>query len=505
MRYLPHTTEDVSAMLQAIGLERIEDLFTPIPEDCRHREPLNLPEPLTEWGLGRLMVSLAGKMAVWPDYKVFMGAGSYEHHIPAALPYLLGRSEFTTAYTPYQPEISQGTLQAVYEYQTLTARLLGMEVSNASLYDGSSALAEALLMAIRIAKGRRPGAGSPRGDMESSPSSSLKPQASSLKPQVSSLKPQVSSLKPQASSLKPQASSLKPQVSSLKPRVAVSSLVHPHYRRVVETYLTPPGYEIVVLPRLADGTTDLGALEGIKDLAAVAIQSPNFFGCVEDLGAAAVKAHARQALLVASFTEPLAFGLLKNPGRQGADVACGEGQSLGLPRNYGGPGLGMFATKMKFVRQVPGRLAGKTTDVDGKRGFVFTLSTREQHIRREKATSNVCTNSSLCAVNAAMYMASLGGTGIRELARLNYDRSEYLKSALKQAGFSIPFTAPTFNEFVVRLPKKTWRRLLDKKIIAGLPLDPYYPELADHVLLCATEAYNRPDLDSLVRVLSAEC
>ena len=442
MRYLPHTTEDVSAMLQAIGLEKIEDLFTPIPEDCRHREPLNLPEPLTEWGLGRLMVSLSGKMAVWPDYKVFMGAGSYGHHVPATLPYLLGRSEFTTAYTPYQPEISQGTLQAIYEYQTLTARLLGMEVSNASLYDGSSALAEALLMAIRITR---------------------------------------------------------------KKTVAVSSLVHPHYRRVAETYLSPTGYEIVVLPRLSDGTTDLSALEGIENLAAVAIQSPNFFGCVEDLGAAAGKAHARQALLVASFTEPLAFGLLKNPGRQGADIACGEGQSLGLPRNYGGPGLGMFATKMKFVRQVPGRLAGKTTDVDGKRGFVFTLSTREQHIRREKATSNVCTNASLCAVNAAMYMASLGGTGIRELARLNYDRSEYLKSALKQAGYAIPFAAPTFNEFVVQLPRKTWRRLLDKKIIAGLPLDPYYPELADHVVLCATEAYNRPDLDALVRALSAEC
>jgi len=491
MRYLPHTPEDVSAMLEAIGLEKIEDLFTPIPEDCRHREPLNLPEPLTEWGLGRLMVSLAEKMAVWPEYKVFMGAGSYGHHAPATLPYLLGRSEFTTAYTPYQPEISQGTLQAIYEYQTLTARLLGMEVSNASLYDGSSALAEALLMAIRITKGRRPGAGDPRGDTESSPSSSLKPQASGLKPQVSSLKPQ--------------ASSLKPQVSSLKPRVAVSSLVHPHYRRVAETYLTPPGYEIVVLPRLSNGTTDLGALDRIEDLAAVAIQSPNFFGCVEDLGAAAGKAHARQALLVASFTEPLAFGLLKNPGSQGADVACGEGQSLGLQRNYGGPGLGMFATKMKFVRQAPGRLAGKTTDVDGKRGFVFTLSTREQHIRREKATSNVCTNASLCAVNAAMYMASLGGTGIRELARLNYDRSEYLKSALKQAGFAIPFAAPTFNEFVVQLPRKTWRRLLDKKMIAGLPLDPYYPDLADHVLLCATEAYNRPDLDTLVRALSAEC
>jgi glycine dehydrogenase subunit 1 len=317
-----------------------------------------------------------------------------------------------------------------------------MEVSNASLYDGSSALAEALLMAIRITK---------------------------------------------------------------KKTVAVSSLVHPHYRRVAETYLTPTGYEIAVLPRLADGTTDLSALERIEDLAAVAIQSPNFFGCVEDLGAAAGKAHARQALLVASFTEPLAFALLKNPGCQGADIACGEGQSLGLQRNYGGPGLGMFATKMKFVRQVPGRLAGKTTDVDGKRGFVFTLSTREQHIRREKATSNVCTNASLCAVNAAMYMASLGGTGMRELARLNYDRSEYLKSALKQAGLAIPFAAPTFNEFVIQLPRKTWRRLLDKKIIAGLPLDPYYPELADHVVLCATEAYNRPDLDTLVRALSAEC
>jgi len=439
MRYLPHTSEDITSMLEEVGVDDLDGLFSTIPEDCRHRGDLNLPEPLTEWELNDRMGALSDSMAVSPEYKMFIGAGSYEHYIPASVSNLLGRSEFVTSYTPYQPEISQGTLQAIYEYQTLTARLLGMEVANASIYDGASALAEALLMAFRITKKRK---------------------------------------------------------------VAISSLIHPLYRRVVQTYLEPSGYEIVELPYLDDGRTDLSRLAGINDLAAVAVQSPNFFGCIENLKEIGEMAHEKSALLVASFTEPLAYGLFKNPGSQGADIVCGEGQSLGIPQSFGGPVLGMFASKMKYVRSMPGRLVGKTTDLDGKRGFVLTLATREQHIRREKATSNICTNNSLCALAAAMYMASIGGTGMRELAMLNYDKSEYLKSELKKAGFKINFESPTFNEFVVEFPagfENTYERLLEKKIVAGLPLAPYYPELSSHYLLCVTETRTREDIDVLVR------
>jgi len=439
MRYLPHTSEDITSMLEEVGVDDLDGLFSTIPEDCRHRGDLNLPEPLTEWELNDRMGALSDSMAVSPEYKMFIGAGSYEHYIPASVSNLLGRSEFLTSYTPYQPEISQGTLQAIYEYQTLTARLLGMEVANASIYDGASALAEALLMAFRITKKRK---------------------------------------------------------------VAISSLIHPLYRRVVQTYLEPSGYEIVELPYLDDGRTDLSRLAGINDLAAVAVQSPNFFGCIENLKEIGEMAHEKSALLVASFTEPLAYGLFKNPGSQGADIVCGEGQSLGIPQSFGGPVLGMFASKMKYVRSMPGRLVGKTTDLDGKRGFVLTLATREQHIRREKATSNICTNNSLCALAAAMYMASIGGTGMRELAMLNYDKSEYLKSELKKAGFKINFESPTFNEFVVEFPagfENTYERLLEKKIVAGLPLAPYYPELSSHYLLCVTETRTREDIDVLVR------
>jgi len=439
MRYLPHTSEDITSMLEEVGVDDLDGLFSTIPEDCRHRGDLNLPEPLTEWELNDHMGALSDSMAVSPEYKMFIGAGSYEHYIPASVSNLLGRSEFLTSYTPYQPEISQGTLQAIYEYQTLTARLLGMEVANASIYDGASALAEALLMAFRITKKRK---------------------------------------------------------------VAISSLIHPLYRRVVQTYLEPSGYEIVELPYLDDGRTDLSRLAGINDLAAVAVQSPNFFGCIENLKEIGEMAHEKSALLVASFTEPLAYGLFKNPGSQGADIVCGEGQSLGIPQSFGGPVLGMFASKMKYVRSMPGRLVGKTTDLDGKRGFVLTLATREQHIRREKATSNICTNNSLCALAAAMYMASIGGTGMRELAMLNYDKSEYLKSELKKAGFKINFESPTFNEFVVEFPagfENTYERLLEKKIVAGLPLAPYYPELSSHYLLCVTETRTREDIDVLVR------
>ena len=440
MRYLPHTPEEIDAMLKVIGADTIEDLFAMIPEACRStQERLNLPEPLTEWELNTHMDALAGSMTVGPEYKIFVGAGSYDHYIPASIDYLLSRSEFVTAYTPYQPELSQGTLQAIYEFQTLTARLLGMEVANASLYDGASALAEALLMAIRLTR---------------------------------------------------------------RKKVALSSLIHPHYRRVVQTYLEPGPYEIMELPYLDSGQTDCSALASLDGLAAVAIQSPNFFGCIENLETIGETAHRQGALLVSSFSEPLAFGLFKNPGSLGADIACGEGQSLGIPAAFGGPGLGMLATHKKFMRNLPGRLVGQGRDMKGQRGFVLTLATREQHIRRERATSNICTNNSLCAVAATMYMASLGGTGMGRLARLNYDKTEYLKRVLSKAGIKPSHSSPTFNEFVAEFPAgfdKTYKRLLKKKIVSGLPLAPFYPEATHRYLLCVTETKTRDDLDCLAR------
>jgi len=442
MRYLPHTEEDISVMLTSLGMKSLDDLFTIIPHDCRRISELNLPEPMTEWELTDRIHALSGGGASSPEYKIFIGAGSYDHFIPQSVSYLLGRSEFVTSYTPYQPEISQGTLQAIYEYQTLTARLLGMEMANASLYDGASALAEAILMSIRITR---------------------------------------------------------------RNKVAISRLIHPLYRRVVETYLRPTAYEIMELPYLPDGTTDLSFAGGTDDLAAIAIQSPNFFGSIEHLRSAAEKAHKGGALFIASFTEPIAYGLLKNPGILGADIACGDGQSLGIPRSFGGPTLGMLATKIKYVRNIPGRLVGKTEDSDGREGFVLTLATREQHIRREKATSNICTNNSLCALAASMYMASIGGTGMRKLAQINYDKSEYLKRELIKAGHTIAFDSPTFNEFVVHFPpdfKKRYDTLIEKKIVAGLPLQRWYPELPDHYLLCCTETMTREDMDLLAREVS---
>ena len=320
---------------------------------------------------------------------------------------------------------------------------MGLEAANASLYDGATALAEALLMTIRVSKNRR--------------------------------------------------------------KVAVSKAIHPAYRQVVETYFRPTDYEIVELPYDASGRTvlDLGRVD---ELAGVALQSPNFFGCVEDLSAAAEAAHAGEALFVTCFSEPLAYALFKNPGSQGADVACGEGQSFGLPRSYGGPGLGMFASRMKYIRNVPGRLIGQALDLDGNRGFVLTLATREQHIRREKAVSNICTNNSLCALTSAMYMASAGSSGLRDLALLNRDKAEYLKARLADQGLTSPFSSPTFNEFVVRMPEGfagKWKKLLENKIMAGLPLAKYYPELENHYLFCATEVHSRADLDRLVEEVTS--
>jgi glycine dehydrogenase subunit 1 len=443
MRYLPHTEEDISEMLKVVGVGSLEDLYRTIPAECLRKSELNLPAPMTEWELDEHMASLAGRMAAATNHKLFLGAGSYEHYVPESVKQLLTRSEFVTAYTPYQPEMSQGTLQAIYEYQTLVSRLLGMETANASMYDGASALAEALLMAIRITR---------------------------------------------------------------RNNIAISRAIHPSYRQVVKTYLAAGGHEIIEMPFLENGKTDLTAMTGIADLAAVAVQSPNFFGCIEDLKPIGEITHQKEALFVVSFSEPLAYGLLKSPGSQGADIACGEGQSLGIPQSFGGPGLGIFAAKMDFVRSMPGRLVGMSKDLDGKRAFVLTLATREQHIRREKATSNICTNNSLCALATVMYMASLGGTGMGELAELNHDKSEYLKSELIKAGFKIPFSAPTFNEFVVEFPPgfdSTYKRLLEKKIVPGLPLGPHYPELPNHYLICATETKTKADVDLLMQEIKS--
>ncbi len=440
MRYLPHTDEEIQDMLRVVGVDGLEDIFPSIPDDCRRRQELNLPDPLTEWQLEAHMTGLTENMPNPSRTRSYLGAGSYDHHIPSSTQYLVGRSEFCTAYTPYQPEISQGTLQAIFEYQTLVSRLLGMDVSNASMYDGASALAEALFMALRAKR--------------------------------------------------------------KKGTVAVSTAIHPLYRRVIETYFAPTDFKLVELPYLDNGRTDLGRVEGLNDLAAVALQSPNFFGCIEDLAHGADVAHGADALFITSFTEPLSYGLYPSPGSQGADIACGEGQSLGIPQSFGGPGLGVFCASQKLVRNMPGRLVGQTTDRNGQRGFVLTLATREQHIRREKATSNICSNQGLCATMTAMYLASLGGTGIKHLARLNRDKAEYLKSGLEAKGCSIPFSSPTFNEFVVRFPGKAAdvaARLKDSNIFPGLDLSSTYPELADHFLVCVTETKTRDDLDRLIK------
>ncbi len=438
MRYLPHTEEDIAAMLDLVGVKRLDDLFSSIPHSCR-KQSLNLPDAMTEWDLNLHMDGLAGSMAGPPDYKVFLGAGRYDHFIPASVTHLLNRSEFVTAYTPYQPEMSQGTLQAIYEYQTLAARLMGVDLATASHYDGATALAEALLMAVRKTK---------------------------------------------------------------KNKIAVSGLIHPTWLDVVNTYFAPGDCEIIRLPWTKEGRTDLSVIEKREDLAAVAIQSPNFFGCIEDLKAAGKKIDGIKALFVACFTEALAYGLLKSPGSCGADIVCGEGQSLGLPQAFGGPGLGMLGSRADFMRLLPGRLVGRTKDIDVMPGFVLTLATREQHIRREKATSNICSNNSLCALTAVIYMASLGGTGIRQLAQLNHDKAQYLKTELKKAGFNIPYSSPIFNEFVVEFKpdfKKIYDRLLEKKIIAGLNIESYFPELPGRYLLCVTEIITKKDMDDLVK------
>mgnify|MGYP001818111171 FL=1 len=439
MRYLPHTEEEIGEMLAATGQQSLDDLFAHLPDDVRYEGDIDIPGPLSEWELTDHLEDLGKSMFTGSSRAVLIGAGSYDHHQPEIVRSLSGRAEFLTSYTPYQPEMAQGTLQGIFEFQTLTARLLGTEVANASMYDGASALAEALLMTLRIGKKKR--------------------------------------------------------------TVAISSAVHPHYREVVRTYLAPGPFEIIELSLGEDGRTDLSGLDEIDDLAGVALQSPNFFGVIEDHAAGAELVHGLGALYVACFSEPLSFGLFKSPGSVGADIVCGEGQSFGMKQSFGGAGLGRFGCKQQFVRSMTGRVVGQTVDMDGKRGVELTLSTREQHIRREKATSNICSNQGLCAMTAAIQMATLGRTGLRHLAKLNYDKAAYLRKGLLAAGARPLCRGPVFNDFAVVFAAdfgSARERLGGKGIVAGLPLASFYPDLGNAFLFCATETVSKTIIDEVL-------
>ncbi|MFQ5847684.1 MAG: aminomethyl-transferring glycine dehydrogenase subunit GcvPA [Candidatus Methylomirabilales bacterium] len=445
MRYIPNTDADCAAMLQAIGVQSVEELFADIPRKVRVKGDLKLPPALSEAELLRHMRELAGKNADVDRYTSYLGAGAYNHFTPALLNHLILRGEFFTAYTPYQPEVSQGTLQAIYEYQTLICQLTGMEVANASMYDGGSATAEAVLMAHRI-NGREV--------------------------------------------------------------VLISRAVHPEYRQVVQTYASRLGMRIVEVPYEKSGATDLAQVKSLLTTKAscLIVQHPNFFGIAEDLDAFARSAHDQDSLLVVSVAEPIALGLLKPPGHAGADIVVGEGQALGNGMSFGGPYLGFFASKEAYVRSMPGRLVGETADREGRPGYVLTLSTREQHIRREKATSNICTNEGLCALAAAIFMVTMGRRGLREMALLNLRKAHFARERIgKVRGFGLKFGGPAFNEFVVesrrRAPREVTRALLKRGIIGGLPLGRFYPELKECLLFCVTEQISRGDIEQLCKAL----
>ncbi len=445
MRYLPHTPEDVAEMLSQIGVNSVEDLFVEIPEAVMLDRSMDLPEPLAEADLLREMRQLAGQNASVATHRSFLGGGAYNHFSPAAVDQLISRSEFYTAYTPYQPEISQGTLQAIFEFQTLICQLTGMDAANASMYDGASACAEAVLMAMRLTR---------------------------------------------------------------RSKVLLSKALNPRYRETAATYCRYLGVQLEEIAVDGAGRTDMQDLVAKLDdaTAAVVMGYPNYFGVVETLADVAEAAHGAGALLVTAVAEPVALGLLKSPGELGADIVVGDGQSFGLPLSFGGPYVGFFAARQKGLRAMPGRLVGETVDLDGKRGFVLTLATREQHIRREKATSNICSNQGLCALIATVYLSLLGKQGLRELADQNYAKAIYARERIGALeGFSLPFNSPAFNEFVVRCDAGV-ERLLEtlqaQGILAGIPLDTDYPELQDCLLVCVTEQNTRRDIDELVDALA---
>ncbi len=443
MSYVPHTEADRAEMLAAIGVDRVEDLFHDVPAACRFPE-LNLPEPLSEMEIMAELQALSEENLDTGHYTCFLGAGAYHHYVPRVVDQVISRSEFYTAYTPYQPEISQGTLQSIFEYQSMICALTGMDVANASHYDGATSVAEAVIMALNVHRGKRK-------------------------------------------------------------KVIVSPLVHPEYRAVMRTYTQGMGLEIVGDNDPAATLDDLtGLLDG--DTTCLIVQSPNFLGQIEDLDGLAEQVHAVKALLVV-VTDLVSLGLFKPPGEYGADIVVGEGQALGNGLNYGGPYLGVFACRDEHVRKMAGRLVGETVDADGKRGFVLTLSTREQHIRRERATSNICTNQALCALATAVHLAALGPHGLRGLAELCYHKAHYAAARIAELdGYEVVGTRPFFKEFVVRClaPVQEINNYLltDWGILGGYDLGRDYAHLEKHMLMCVTEVISRQEIEALAEALT---
>ena len=433
-------------MLEAMGLGSAEELFDSIPEALRLKRPLNTPAALSEIELLDRFEKMGARNAGAGRIS-FMGGGAYSHYIPTVVDHILSRSEFFTAYTPYQPEISQGTLQVIFEFQTLVCQLTGMEVANASMYDGSTALAEAVLMAERVTK---------------------------------------------------------------RSKAVASTATHPQYLEVINTYVQHAGIHLELVPFDEKTGQSWQALAGAIDdeTAALVVQSPNFFGCVEDLSALADAAHAKGALLIVAITEAMSLGLLKSPGACGADIVVAEGQSFGVPLSFGGPYVGLFGTREKYARQIPGRLVGEAYDKKGRRGFVLTLATREQHIRREKATSNICTNEGLIALAATVYLETMGRRGVQEAAHQCAQKAAYAARAIaKLNGYSVPFTGPYFNEFVVRGPGRAVELLerLGKEngIDGGIALSRFIPDRPNDFLVCVTETNSREQIDRLIQALGS--
>jgi glycine dehydrogenase subunit 1 len=432
-------------MLHHVGLNSADELFDSIPQALRLTRNLDTSPALSEIELLAGFDKLA-ELNRAARRSSFLGAGAYQHYIPTVVDHIISRSEFFTAYTPYQPEISQGTLQAIFEFQTLVCQLTGLEVANASMYDGSTALAEAVLMAERVTK---------------------------------------------------------------RTKVIACGAIHPEYLDVVTTYVQHAGIELVraEFDAATGQTSDVAELLDDKT-AALVVQSPNFFGCIEDVTALAERAHAAGALLIVAVTEAISLGLLKSPGACGADIVVAEGQSFGVPLSFGGPYVGLFATREKYARQIPGRLVGQAFDKQGRRGFVLTLATREQHIRREKATSNICTNEGLIALAATVYLETMGRRGLQEVAQQCAQKTAYAAKRIAEVkGFSIPFTGPRFNEFVVRAPgnaKELLARLAsERNITGGLPLSRYFKNRPNEFLVCVTEMNSRAEIDALIDGLSS--
>ncbi len=444
MDFIPNTDQDRQQMLRAIGVQSVDELLAVVPAEVR-RPPLNLPGPLTEMELKAELRALADRNADATHFSHFLGAGAYHHHVPAAVSQLLMRSEFYTSYTPYQPEVSQGVLQATFEFQSMICSLTGMDVTNASMYDGATALAEAALMAISATR---------------------------------------------------------------RQKVVVSGSVHPEYREVLNTYVRSRGFQVVTsavareADRIVEG--DLGPLMD-EETACCIVQQPNFFGSVRDLSEVADRIHRVGGLFIVS-SDPVALGLLKSPGEWGADIAVGEGQGLGNAVAFGGPYLGLLACRERFVRQMPGRLVGATVDHQGRRGFVLTLQTREQHIRREKATSNICTSEALMALAATIYLALIGPKGLRQVATLCFEKAHYAARSIGSLdGYRVLDTGHFFNEFVVqgpRTPAETNRFLLGHRIVGGYDLGLAYPQLEGCMLLAATETISKDEIDGLATALS---